>query len=269
MKKLIAVLIASLMLVVTCIGFTACGKTLKGFDIDLAKAVADDLGVKVEFQLINWNAKETELSSKNIDLIWNGLTINEGRLEQFSISTPYMNNKQVAVIRKTDANKYTNENTIKSAKVTAEKGSAGEGIAQEKFASTYTGVNAQADALLEVSSGTSDVAIIDSIMAGYYTSSGDFKEKLMVIPDLVFATEQYGIAARKADTGVTDKINTSLAKLYKNGTIRQIATTYGLQNEIVDCGNYVSTGATAGWDYIQSQGKIIIGYTLSFAIVLM
>ncbi|MBQ7227113.1 MAG: transporter substrate-binding domain-containing protein, partial [Clostridia bacterium] len=69
MKKLLTILLASVMLVGTCIGFSACGATLKGFDIDLAKAVFEDLGVEVVFEKINWDEKDIELSSKNIDLI--------------------------------------------------------------------------------------------------------------------------------------------------------------------------------------------------------
>src|SRR5574344_889320 len=88
-----AILSASLM------ALSACGttKTLKGFDIDLAKKVGDELGVKVAFQEIVWEQKEIELSSKNIDLIWNGFTITEERQQALSFSIPYMVNKQVVV----------------------------------------------------------------------------------------------------------------------------------------------------------------------------
>lgn len=72
-------------------------KELIGFETEFAKAVCEKLGVKAKFVEINWDAKEVELESKNIDCIWNGMTITEERLENMSISVPYMQNKQVMV----------------------------------------------------------------------------------------------------------------------------------------------------------------------------
>ncbi len=99
---------------------------LIGFDIELAKAVAAKLGLTVEFQEIDWNSKESLLDSKAIDCIWNGMTITEERQAAMEISMPYLNNKQVAVIRKADKDKYTTVESMKDAIVAAEAGSAGE-----------------------------------------------------------------------------------------------------------------------------------------------
>lgn len=99
---------------------------LIGFDIDLAKAVAEKLGLTVEFSLIEWNAKEALLEAKSIDCIWNGMTITEERLAAMEISLPYLNNAQVAVIRKDDADKYKTTADMSDAIVGAEAGSAGE-----------------------------------------------------------------------------------------------------------------------------------------------
>ncbi len=75
---------------------------LIGFETEFAKAVGEKLGVTVKFQEINWSAKETELAAKNIDCIWNGMTITEERQENMSISIPYMQNKQVKVVKAAD-----------------------------------------------------------------------------------------------------------------------------------------------------------------------
>ena len=72
---------------------------LVGFETEFAKAVCAELGVEAEFQVINWNSKETELASKNIDCIWNGMTITEERAANMSLSIPYMQNKQVKVVK--------------------------------------------------------------------------------------------------------------------------------------------------------------------------
>ncbi len=72
---------------------------LIGFETEFAKAVCAELGIEAEFQEISWAAKETELASKNIDCIWNGMTITEEREANMSISIPYMQNKQVKVVK--------------------------------------------------------------------------------------------------------------------------------------------------------------------------
>lgn len=99
---------------------------LIGFDIELAKAVAEKLGINVKFEVIEWNSKEALLEAKSIDCIWNGMTITEERLAAMEISIPYLNNKQVAVIRKEDKEKYKTTEDMSKAIVAAEEGSAGE-----------------------------------------------------------------------------------------------------------------------------------------------
>ncbi len=108
---------------------------LIGFDIELAEAVADYLGVEVEFKEIDWDAKEALLNNKTIDCIWNGMTITEERLANMEISMPYLNNKQVAIVRVEDKDKYTNLDSMSKAIIGAEAGSAGEAcvkIAEEE-----------------------------------------------------------------------------------------------------------------------------------------
>jgi len=99
---------------------------LIGFDIDLAKAVCEKLGIVAEFQIINWDTKVFELNSKAIDVIWNGMTITDELQENTSISIPYLKNKQVAVIRVEDKAKYTSTDDMKDAVIAVESGSAGQ-----------------------------------------------------------------------------------------------------------------------------------------------
>ncbi len=73
---------------------------LVGFETEFAKAVCEALGLKATFQEITWSAKETELAAKNIDCIWNGMTITDEREENMSITIPYMENKQVMIVKK-------------------------------------------------------------------------------------------------------------------------------------------------------------------------
>ena len=114
------------------------GSWLTGFDIDLARAVFNYLNatyqtdVKIEFVEIEWAQKEALLENGTIDLVWNGMTITPERSAEMCISIPYLANKQVAVIKKTDAEKYASADlaaftkNTKDAIIIVEKGSAGE-----------------------------------------------------------------------------------------------------------------------------------------------
>ena len=113
----------------------------KGFDIDLARAVVAYLNttysteVELEFVKIDWNEKESMLENGTLDLVWNGMTITDERTAAMTISVPYLANKQVAIIKKADAQKYaaTDYDTfvkkVKDAVIIVEKGSAGEALA--------------------------------------------------------------------------------------------------------------------------------------------
>ncbi len=272
MKKILAVALAVVMLIGCVAAFASCGgDTLVGFDIELARAVSEKLGVDVEFKLINWNTKEAELSSKTIDCIWNGMTITPERLEEMEVSIPYMNNKQVAVIRKADKDAYKATADMANAIIGAEDGSAGMGCAVNedetvKFGKTFSALDSQMDVLVALNAKTIDVGVMDSVMAGYYMSQDTtYADSLMIVEDLTLATEQYGIAARKG-SGLTKKINQALIDLVKDGTVDTIAEKYGLKSEICIDTTLVIEDLTeaekADWDYIVAQGKFIVGYTL-------
>lgn len=112
-------------------------KTTGGFDTDLAKAVFAKISKKVgktiavEFKLIDWGKKESEMEAKTIDCVWNGLTVTPARAAQWSITMNYLENKQCAVIRKADKDKYNSYDALKKARIVAEDGSAGEDAAKE------------------------------------------------------------------------------------------------------------------------------------------
>ena len=199
-KKIVLALLLVAVVLTAVLGAAACTKTeLIGFDIELAQAVGKDLGVEVEFQLINWNNKENELESKNVDLLWNGMTITPEREAQMEISEPYMLNEQVAIIRKADASKFdTLDKMLASKKWTAESGSAGAELIPE-LGATLIGVSSQINILTELNAGSADIGVMDSVMAGYYINEtgSEYADSLMIAPvKIALEDEYYGIAAR-------------------------------------------------------------------------
>lgn len=211
---------------------------LTGFEVEFGKAVCAKLGVQPEFQEILWETKETELAAKNIDCIWNGLTITDERKEAMSISDPYMNNKQVLICKAENAEAYAQAGALAGKTVVAEKESAGEEVIQDEANAAYFGdanyvaVDAMKNAMMEVKAGTADAAVID-----YVTGIGSLKEgsdyaDLAIIETVSFADEQYGIAFRK-DSDVTAEVNKAIAELMADGTLDAIAEKYGLTEQLV------------------------------------
>lgn len=268
-KKIVLALLLVAVVLTAVLGAAACKETtLIGFDIELAQAVGKDLGVEVEFQLINWNNKETELKSKKVDLLWNGMTITPEREAQMEISEPYMLNEQVAIIRKADASKFDSlDKMLASKKWTAESGSAGADLIPE-LGATLIGVSSQINILTELNAGSADIGVMDSVMAGYYINEtgSEYADSLMIAPvKIALKDEYYGIAARKGEVALMDKINTSLAKLYADGTVGKIAEKYGLTDVILPVeytSQWDSIADKSSWDYIVNRGKIVIAYTL-------
>lgn len=126
------------------------------------------------------------------------------------------------------------------------------------------GVTAQINALMEVKSGQSDVAIIDSTMAGYLINKkdGNFTDlKMVTLSDYAMEKEYYGVAAKKGDTALINFINEQLVAM-KDTKYSEVATKYGLQDRKVDMKADQFTGSSEGWkDQLITAGKVVIGYT--------
>ena len=150
-----------------------------------------------------------------------------------SISTPYMENKQVMVAKADIADQLTSADALKGKTVVAEKKSAGEEVAQsdEFFTSAdYVSVDSQAKALLEVKSGTADVAVIDYVMSIGTLADGSDYSDLKVVSDKAFSPEQYGIALRKDSTETLKKLDDAIQACADDGSLEQIAAKYNLQD---------------------------------------
>lgn len=207
---------------------------LTGFETEFATKVCEEMGVTPKFQKIDWDSKEVELNAKTIDCIWNGLTITDERKENMDITMPYMENKQVMVVKADKASDFTADKALTSdVTVVAEKQSAGEDVAKdnEYFSqATYVSVDSQAKALLEVKSGTADVAIIDYVMSIGTLKDGSDYADLSVVEDMSFAPEQYGIAIRKNSTKTLEKLNAAIQKVADDGELDKIADKYNLKD---------------------------------------
>lgn len=200
-----------------------------GFDADMAKKFAEYIGVKVEFVEIDWDNKILELNNKNIDCVWNGMTLTDDVKAAMATSDPYCNNAQVVVVNKDVADKYQSAEDCKDLKFAVESGSAGQEQAEENEF-TFTEVKDQATALMEVSAGTADAAIIDSLMAAAMVGEGTGYEQLTYTVKL--NSEEYGVGFRKG-SDLAAKFNEFFKTATEDGTVTEIAELYGIQAALI------------------------------------
>ncbi len=201
-----------------------------GFDADMAKAFAESLGVDVEFVEIDWDNKVMELDGKTIDCVWNGMTLTDEVTSSMECSNAYCNNAQVVIVPADKADEYQDKDSLKDLSFAAEAGSAGE-AELEALDLKCTPVKDQATALMEVAAGTSDAAVIDSLMAAAMVGEGTGYEDLTYTIGL--NSEEYGVGFRK-DSDLAEALNKFFADSYKDGTMKECAEKYKVQAALIE-----------------------------------
>ena len=203
-----------------------------GFDADMAKAFAESLGVSVEFVEIDWDNKILELGGKSIDCVWNGMTLTDEVTSAMSCSNAYCNNSQVVIVPADKAADYADVEACKALSFAVEAGSAG--MAEvEKLGASFTEVKDQATALMEVAAGTSDAAVIDSLMAGAMVGEGTSYDSLTYTVSLnAEEGEQYGVGFRQG-SDLAAALNDFFAAAYADGSMQACAETYGIQAALI------------------------------------
>lgn len=201
-----------------------------GFDADMATAFAKSLGVDVEFVEIEWDNKALELESGSIDCVWNGMTLTDEVTSAMSCSNAYCNNAQIVILPADKADKYPDVDSMKDLNFAVEQGSAGQAEA-EANGLNFTPVTNQASALMEVKAGTSDAAIIDSLMAAAMVGEGTSYADLTYTIGL--NSEEYGVGFRKG-SDLTAKLNEFLKASFDDGTMKETAKKYGVQAALAE-----------------------------------
>lgn len=205
-------------------GFRQDGEMV-GFDIDLAKAVAEINDWEITFQNIDWEMKQSELDAGNIDMIWNGFSITEERKQSFLFSTPYMTNTQLII-------------TLAGADVETKADLAGKVVSVQKDSSALEAVETDTDfvaslqdgkviqfetnndCFMDLEAGRSDAIVVDGVLARYMMKQKG-EENYQVL-DETFGEEEYAVGMRLEDTELCDELNTALQELKDNGEFDKI-----------------------------------------------
>ena len=206
-------------------GFIDENGDLAGFDIDMANAVGEKLGIPVEFQTIEWTMKEQELNQGNIDLIWNGYSITDERKEEVLFTNPYLDNEQV-VVTMADSGMETLDDLACKVVAAQENSSAVDAIdAHPDLAATFADRPEFATndmAIMDMEAGRSDAVIADSVLLNYVISHKDDPSQYRIL-DENLGTEEYGVGCRKEDTALCDAINQAFEELKADGTAAEIS----------------------------------------------
>lgn len=207
---------------------------LVGYDLDMAKLVAEELGVEVIFQPISWDAKEAELNTKKIDIIWNGFSISDDRLLTFNFSTPYLKNRQAVVVLEDTA--IATKEDLAGKTIGVQGGSnAKEAVeGDEAVASIIAGLQEYDTiplALLDLKSGRVDAVVADEVVVRYLTSLEDQAYKFLGYD---FGVESYAVGMRKGEDAFTEKFNEALATVMAGDEAKAVAEKWGLTDMLYE-----------------------------------
>lgn len=202
-------------------GFLDENQNIVGFDIDLAKAVGEKLGMEVKLQPIDWDQKFIELDNGNVDVLWNGLTITDERKAKCEITKPYLANKQVIVVNADSAIKKKVDLADKTIGAQSDS-SALDAIKDDDFVSKLKlqELGDNVSLLNDLKAGNIDAVVMDLVVAEYMLSKDEGKYRIL---EDTLAPEEYGIAAKKGNTELVAKIEGAINELIESGEAAKIS----------------------------------------------
>ena len=203
-------------------GFRDENNELVGFDIDLVKAVGEKLGMEVELTPIDWTTKELELNGDKVNLLWNGLTITPERQETMLMSPAYIANAQVVLVQ-ADSGITTLADLSGKTVGLQDTSSADAAFAATDVAASCEVIKAAENTSLlnDLKIGRLDAVVIDKVVADYYLAQ-EGNEGLVQLEEQL-ADEEYGIAFKKGNDELADKVLTALQELVDDGTAAEIS----------------------------------------------
>ena len=203
-------------------GFMGDNGEYTGFDLELAKEVAERLGLEYTAQPIAWDSKDMELEAGNIDCIWNGFTMT-GREDDYTWSEPYMTNTQVFVVAKDSG--IASQADLAGKIVECQVDSSAEAALKEvpDLTATFKQLLTTADynsAFMDLEQGAVDAIAMDVIVAGYQIQqrNADF----IILEDSLSA-EEYGVGFKKGNTELRDKVQATLEEMAADGTLKSVS----------------------------------------------
>lgn len=201
-----------------------------GFDLDVAAKVCENLGWELVKTPINWDSKDMELNSGNIDCIWNGFTIN-GREDDYTWTEPYLNNDQVIVVAADAGIEKLSDLAGKNVVVQAASAAldALNNDDNKDLTASFASLTENPDyntAFMNIDSGAADAVAVDIGVAKYQLEKRD-EGKYLILEEPI-QKEQYGIGFAKGNEELRDTVWAEVMKLYEAGDVTELAEKYGV-----------------------------------------
>lgn len=209
-------------------GFREKSGKLVGYDVDLARAVFKQYGIKVDFQPIDWSMKETELRNGTIDLLWNGYSVTPERAKKVAFSRPYLQNQQVLVTKKSYGVKTFAD--MKGKTLGVQNGSTGqtELNAQPKLLKNFIKGKTPVlydtfpNTFIDLNANRIQGLLMDKVYAEYYIRHQKNRKDFRVIVNPNFEVDDFAVGLRKGDKTLKKKIDQGLGRLQRNGQLKKI-----------------------------------------------
>jgi polar amino acid transport system substrate-binding protein len=207
------------------IGFRDDKGQLVGFDIDLATAAFGRIGLKPVFKPVAWDGVILTLMDKDIDVIWNGMTITAARQQQISFSSPYLNGSDDFIVRNNSG--ITKPDDLQGKIVGVQTGSTQESELRDSALGSKLGAlrsyASNDEAFLDLKSGRLDALLIDNFAGRYYLTNINKDGNLYSVISGGFGTNQAGVGIRKEDTALKTAIDQALEQMKADGTAKTIS----------------------------------------------
>lgn len=204
-------------------GFRDEGGNIVGFDIDLAKELAERMGVQVEFKPVEWDGVLFSLKNGTIDVIWNALTITEERAEQIAFSKPYLDNRQIIVVQEDST--INNKDDLVGKIIGIQLGSSSENALnnEQEVVNKLEEIRRfsnNTEALMDLQTGRIHAVVVDEILGRYYISK---KPDVYRVLEDDFGHELYGVGIRQEDIKFKEEIDVILDEMKEDGTAAEIS----------------------------------------------
>lgn len=211
-------------------GFRDKKGKLIGYDVEMAKAAFEKMGLKPKFQVIDWSMKETELNTGHIDAIWNGYTMTPERAKHAAFTKPYHEDNQVLL---TKANSGINTpQDMHGKQLGVQSGSVGfdDFNQNPKVLKQYLGTKpVQYDtfdkAINDVKVGRINAVLIDGDYAKYYLAHNHSNEPMKLVKTN-FPPDYDAVGLRKQDKTLREKLNKAIENLHRDGTEAHLSKKY-------------------------------------------
>ena len=197
-----------------------------GLDAEIAKAIADELGVKLVVEDMEFDSLPAALKSGKIDIIGAGYTENDERLQEMDFSSKYFTAKQIVVVKK--GNKaITDKDSLAGKKIGVQTGTTGDTQCASKIeGAEVSRYDSMQMACEDVKNGKLDCVIGDNLTIGFILNKMD--GELEIVEGVSYEDEEYGFAVKKGDTELNEVVNKVIDKLKSEGQIDQWVNKYNV-----------------------------------------